>query len=157
MAAILLCACTAGSTPAYETVRDTLPTCDPGDAPYIISLCVPPEAVMTFCTGAQRVYAAPSGDYVISVRVLVTDGLDAAVYALAGTAQPQLRLSSAQRRECQLAWSSETPQGPTVCRALCLMEGDFAYCLCLQMKAGLGAQYNARINALFSSFALYLK
>ena len=154
--AVLLSAC-AGPGAMYETVRDQMPTCSAGDAPCFISLCVPPEAVLTSCTPEARVYLAKNGDYEITARVLVTDGLDAAVYAVAGNARSRLCPANAGERECQLAWSSKTAAGSSVCRALVRLDGEFAYCLCLRMRAGLGVRYNGEINALFSSFALYPK
>ena len=51
----------------------------------------------------------------------------------------------------------QTGREPVVCRGLCRLDGDFCYCLCLRLRAGLGARYNEQINALFSSFDLVPK
>lgn len=155
LCALLLGGCAGGQE--YETVRDAMPTCDPGDAPYEISISIPQDAVLVEETDTQRVYASPDGDLEITARVLVTDGPDAAVYALAGIVRPLRRITLENGEECQLAWSVETDRGPAVCRAKIRLEGDFAYCLCLRLKAGLGGEYNDRINALFSSFSLVPK
>ena len=141
----------------YETVRDVIPAGDPADAPFEIRVEVPAEAAIVSSTVDERVYEARNGDYTVTVRTIVTDGLDAAVYALTGSAQPQLRLMRNGVQECRFAWCEQTGREPVVCRGLCRLDGDFCYCLCLRLRAGLGARYNEQINALFSSFALVPK
>ena len=71
----------------YETVRDVIPAGDPADAPFEIRVEVPAEAAIVSSTVDERVYEARNGDYTVTVRTIVTDGLDAAVYALTGSAQ----------------------------------------------------------------------
>ena len=66
----------------YETVRDVIPAGDPADAPCEIRVEVPAEAAIVSSTVDERVYEARNGDYTVTVRTIVTDGLDAAVYAL---------------------------------------------------------------------------
>ncbi len=150
----LLCGCAPKS---YETVRDELPVSDPADAPFEIRAALPPDAVLSRGSETEQVYASSACGCEITLRVLVTDSLDAAVYALAGSVQPQLRRTVGQQQECQTAWCIQTAHGADVCRALCRLDGDFCYCLCLRMKAGQGAKYNGMINDLFSSFTLVSK
>ena len=154
MIVLMLCSCMPRE---YETVCDAIPTADPADAPFEICIRVPPEAELAQSAEDMCVWEARNGDYTITARILVTDGLDAAVYALTGSVHPQLRITMGEARECQLAWCEQTSRGPAICRALCRLEGDFCYCLCLRLKAGLAARYNEQINALFSSFALVPK
>ena len=154
MIVLMLCGCMPRE---YETVRDAIPTADPGDAPFEICVRVPPGAEPAQSADDALIYEAPNDDYTITTRILVSDGLDAAVYALAGSVHPQLRITMGEAQECQLAWCEQTSRGPAVCRALCRQEGEFCYCLCLRLKAGLGARYNEQINTLFSSFSLIPK
>lgn len=153
---LMLIGCGARQPVTYETVSDVLPVCAPEDAPYEISITLPEDARELTRTKTGALYEASDGAYTICTRVIVSDGLDAAVYALSGFAQPQLRLDTAagDREECQFAWSCAGEQGQMVCRAKVLREGDYCYALCFSLKEGLGWEYNERINGVFSSFTL---
>ncbi len=155
MALLLMMGCSAKQV-VYETVSDVMPVCAPADAPYEIEVTLPDDARALSSTDEGCLYEAADGAYTIYTRVMVTDGLDAAVYALSGFAQPQLRLDSTdgEREACQFAWCSAGEQGQMVCRAKILREGDYYYALCFSLKEGLGGAYNQRINAVFSSFTL---
>ena len=151
LAICMICGCAAGSAQGYETVRDELPTSDPEDAPFLIRAELPADAICSVQTDALRVWNAPNGDYEITARILVTDGLDAAVYALCGFDQTRIDLDGG--RECRLAWCVDS----AVYRALLRMDGDFCYILMLRLRDGLGGEYQTMINGLFSSFALIPK
>lgn len=153
---MLLMGCGARQPVVYETVSDVFPVCAVEDAPYDIAVELPPDARELTKSAEGCLAEAADGAYTICTRVLVTDGLDAAVYALSGYSQPQLRLDSAEagREACQFAWSCAGEQGQMVCRAKVLREGDYCYALCFSLKEGLGGEYNECINAVFSSFEL---
>ncbi len=148
---LLFSGCAKSQACYYETVCDVLPAGDPSDAPYEIRFEVPPDAIPAAQTQALTVYEAPDGAYTVTARILVTDGLDAAVYALCGFAQPHLDLSTKDAQECRVAWREEDG---AVNRALIRRSGDYCYILCLRLRAGLSGEYNDMINGLFSSFAL---
>lgn len=152
---LLMMGCSAKPV-IYETVSDVMPVCAIADAPYEIEFTLPDDATVLTNNDAGCLYEAADGAYTIYTRVMVTDGLDAAVYTLSGFAQPQLRLDSTDdgREACQFAWCSAGEQGQMVFRAKVLREGDYCYALCFSLKEGLGAAYNERINAVFSSFSL---
>ncbi len=147
----LFSGCTLRQGPYYETVCDILPVCDPEDAPYEIQFEAPPGAVRTAQTDVLCTYAAPNGEYAVTARVLVTDGLDAAVYALCGFTQSRIDLGTTKGEECRVAWRGADG---AVNRALIRREGDYCYVLCMRLGEGLSGRYNAMINGLFSSFRL---
>jgi len=155
MVFVLMIGCNAKQV-TYETVSDVMPVCAPEDAPYEIVVTLPDDARELSRSDEGCLYEAADGAYTIYTRVIVTDGLDAAVYTLSGFAQPQLRLDSTDDgiEACQFAWCSAGEQGQMVCRAKVLREGDYCYALCFSLKEGLGRAYNDRINAVFSSFTL---
>ena len=144
----LFSGCSAGSVLEFETVRDVLPTCDAEDAPYLIRIALPEDAIPSVQTDTLCIWEAPDGDYETTTRVLVTDGLDAAVYALCGLGRTRIDLDGG--RECRLVWSDDG----AVYRALLRKEGDFCYVLLMRLRDGLGGEYRTVINELFSSFSL---
>lgn len=150
-----LCGCAAGRGLQFETVCDELPTCAVEDAPYEIRVELPPEVEQTAHTDEGVRWRALNGDYTITTQILVCDSLDAAVYAISGLDQPQLRFNREDgTQECQFAWCCEDEGKQAVCRALVCRKGDYCYALCFRLKEGLSGTYNSQINCLFSSFAL---
>jgi len=153
---MLFSGCEKRAEIVYETVTDVLPVCAVADAPYQIEVALPGDAVEITSDVTGTLYEASNGAYSIFTRVMVSDSLDAAVYALSGFAQPQIRVDSDANSAqiCQFAWCSAGEQGEMVCRAKVIRQGDYCYALCFSLKEGLGREYNGCMNDVFSSFSL---
>lgn len=151
---LFLSGCTVRSTAVHEYVRDVQPTVTAEDAPYEIFIDPPDDSELLSSNSGRTDYRGPHGDYYIETRCFVTDSMDAALYALSGSTNSGIFMKVDEGEECRLAWCCSDGECHMICRAKIILQGEFCYSLCFQVREGLGKQYNDCINAVFSSFTL---
>lgn len=159
--AAMLCACTAQTQTAWETVDDVIvQDCASWQSgAYEICFDVPEEAVAQSCgeSGTRQVYTAADGAYEIVAEVLLDTSADSVVRRLTGFAPERVQVletSRDGRAEYQFAWYAGGDEGGRLYRADAVLDEPYCYVLLFSSSEQSGTTYDSTAASVFASMAL---
>ena len=152
VAALLLTGCSAG---VYETIADVKHVSATQPPMRKTVLEFPKDAAILTASGSDMLYTC--GDYTMSLQSLPAGDLSSTVRTVCGYEMSQLTVMETQcgdHTRYEWVWTSAGENGDVLCRAAVLDDGDYHYCLSVQVDAEQAGTVNQTWNELFRSFCL---
>lgn len=151
-AVLLLTGC---STSVYETIGDVdhVSATQPPMRKTVLEF--PKDAAILTASGSDMLYTC--GDYTMSLQSLPAGDLSSTVRTVCGYEMSQLTVMETvctDHTRYEWVWTSAGENGDVLCRAAVLDDGDYHYCLSVQVDADQAGTVNQAWNELFRSFCL---